>query len=112
MNPNLTPEEESYLEQLLTNRTRGIRSLRITANLLLLFGGILIAGTAFYLAQHLTDAAVYSVGLPNFIGGLLLISGYIVLSSRASRFERLTSILLKLSSGKTDVRPAAGNAGM
>jgi uncharacterized membrane protein YgdD (TMEM256/DUF423 family) len=100
MTSDLTPEETSLLQNLLNNRTPGIRSLGITANLLLLFGGILIVGTALYLAQHLTDAAVYSVGLPNFIGGLLLIAGYVVLSKRAAHIKKLTSILSKLSGMK------------
>jgi hypothetical protein len=95
---NLTSEEESYLQELLNSRGRGIPPLSITANLLLLFGGLLIVGTAVYIARHLTDEVVYSVGLPNLIGGLLLIAGYIVLSKRAAHLKRLTSLLSKLAS--------------
>jgi uncharacterized membrane protein YgdD (TMEM256/DUF423 family) len=103
MTPNLTPEEESYLKDLLSNQTRGIRSLSITANLLLLFGGFLIVGTALYLARQMTDTAAYSVGLPNFIGGMLLIAGYVFLSRRVAHIKRLTSILSKLSSARVAV---------
>jgi uncharacterized membrane protein YgdD (TMEM256/DUF423 family) len=95
---NLTSEEESYLQELLNSRGRGIPALAITANLLLLFGGLLIVGTAMFIARHLTDDVVYSVGLPNFVGGLLLIAGYVVLSRRAAHLKRLTSLLSKLAS--------------
>ena len=98
MTAKLTPEEESYLQDFISNHSRGIPTLAITANLLLLFGGLTIVGTALYLSQHLTDAVVYSVGLPNFIGGILLIAGYIFLSRRVSYLKTLTSILSKLSS--------------
>ena len=97
MTPDLTPQEETYLQQLLSSRDRSIPTLAITANLLLLIGGLMIVGTALFLAQHLTDAAVYSVGLPNFIGGLLLIAGYIFLSRRVAQMNRFTSLLAKLS---------------
>lgn len=100
MIPSLTPEEESYLQELLGSRSRGIPTLAITANLLLLIGGLMIVGTALFLAQHLTDAVVYSVGLPNFIGGLLLIVGYIVVSRRVAQMKKLTSVLSKLSGMK------------
>jgi uncharacterized membrane protein YgdD (TMEM256/DUF423 family) len=103
MTPDLTPEEESYLRNLLSNQSRGIRPLDISANLLLLAGGFLIVGTALYLARQMTDTAVYSVGLPNFIGGMLLIAGYIFLSRRVARMKRLTSILFKLSSNRVSV---------
>jgi hypothetical protein len=97
---NLTSEEDSYLQELLSSRGRGIPALTITATLLLLFGGLLIVGTALFVARHLTDDVVYSVGLPNLVGGLLLIAGYIVLSKRAAHLKRLTSLLLKLASMK------------
>lgn len=94
---NLTPREESYLQELLSRRNRDIPTLSITANLLLLIGGFVIVGTALYIAQDHTDAIVYSVGLPNFSGGLLLIVGYRLVSRRAAQMKRLTSILSKLS---------------
>jgi hypothetical protein len=96
MIPNLTPEEESYLKELVSNQTRGIRSLRITANLLLLFGGLLIGGAALYVAEYMTDAAAYSVGLPNFIGGMISMAGYIILLRRATQMKKLNSILTKI----------------
>jgi hypothetical protein len=46
MAPTLTVEEESYLKDLLNNQSRGIRPLDISANLLLLAGGLLLVGTA------------------------------------------------------------------
>ncbi len=95
---NLTSEEESYLQELLNSRGRGIPALAITANLLLVFGGLLIVGTALFIARHLTDEVVYSVGLPNVVGGLLLIAGYVVFSRRAAHLKRLTSLLSKLAS--------------
>ncbi len=104
MTPDLTAEEESYLKNLLCNQTRDIRSLGISANLLLLAGGFLIIGTALYLARQMTDAATYSVGLPNFIGGMLMITGYIFLSRRVAHMKRLTSILLKLSSMRSAMK--------
>lgn len=104
---DLTDEERTYLENLLNDRARGIRSLSITANLLLVFGGVLIIGTILYLAQQMTDVAAYSVGLPNFIGGLLLIAGSMALSRRAAHIRRLTSILSKLASVQVEVRPKA-----
>jgi hypothetical protein len=79
MNFALTPDEESYLKEFLNDQSRGLRSLRITANLLLLAGGLLLAGTALYLARIMTDAVVYSVGLPNFGGGILLVVCGIIL---------------------------------
>jgi hypothetical protein len=103
MAPKLTTEEESYLRDLLNNQSRGIRPLDISANLLLLSGGLLLVGTAFCLARQMTDAAVYSVGLPNFVGGMLLIAGYIFLSRKVSHLKKLTSILFKLSSNRTAV---------
>lgn len=101
MAPELTAEEESYLKDLLCNKSRGIRSLDISANLLLLSGGLLLVGTALYLARQMTDTAVYSVGLPNFVGGMLLIAGYIFISRKVAHTKKLTSILLKLSSNRT-----------
>jgi hypothetical protein len=94
---NLTSEEESYLQELLNSRGRGIPALAITANLLLVFGGLLIVGTGIFIARHLTDEVVYSVGLPNVVGGLLLIAGYVVLSRRAAHLKRLTALLSKLA---------------
>jgi hypothetical protein len=94
---DLTSEEEASLQELLSSRGRGIPALRITANLLLLFGGLLIVGTALFVARHLTDDVVYSVGLPNLLGGLLLIAGYVVLSKKAAHLKRLTSLLSKLA---------------
>jgi len=103
MTPDLTPEEESYLKDLLSNQSRGIRPLDISASILLLAGGLLIAGTALYLARQMTDAAVYSVGVPNFTGGMLLIAGSIFLSRRVAHMKKLTSILFKLSSNRVAV---------
>jgi hypothetical protein len=103
MTPKLTTEEESYLRDLLMNQSRGIRPLDITANLLLLAGGVLLVGTALYLARQMTDTAVYSVGLPNFAGGMLLIAGYFIFSRRVAHMKKLTSILFKLSSNRTAV---------
>ncbi|HEX7573229.1 MAG TPA: hypothetical protein VF514_09045 [Bacteroidota bacterium] len=103
MDPKLTTEEESYLKDLLSNQSRGIRPLDISANLLLLAGGFLIVGTALYVARQMTDTAVYSVGLPNFIGGMLLIAGSIFLSRRVAHMKKLTSILFKLSSNRIAV---------
>lgn len=103
MAPKLTTEEELYLKDLLSNQSRGIRPLDISANLLLLAGGFLIVGTALYLARQMTDTAVYSVGLPNFIGGMLLIAGYVFLSRRVAHMKKLTSILCKLSSTRVAV---------
>jgi hypothetical protein len=103
MAPTLTVEEESYLKDLLNNQSRGIRPLDISANLLLLAGGLLLVGTALYLARQMTDTAVYSVGLPNFVGGMLLIAGYIFLSRKVAHMKKLTSILSKLSSDRIAV---------
>ncbi len=97
MNPNLTQDEESYLMKFLTGQSRGISSLRITANLLLLVGGLLLAGTAFYMTQNMTDLAAYTVGLPNFAGGILLVVCAIILSRRAANLKMLHTILSKLS---------------
>jgi hypothetical protein len=94
----LTPQEESYVQELLSSRSQGISTLAITANLLLLIGGFMIVCTALFLAQHLTDAVVYSVGLPNFVGGILIIVGYVFVSRRVAQMKRLNSILSKLSS--------------
>ena len=98
MTKNLTSEEESFIRGLIGSQRRGIPALMITANILLLLGGLTLAGTALFLAGHLTDALVYSVGLPNFIGGMLLIAGSMILSRRAASQKKLTSIVLKLSS--------------
>jgi len=100
MATNLTPEEETYLHDLLRSQSRGIPTLKISANLLLLFGGLLLILTAFYLLQHRTDSAVYLVALPNFIGGMLLIIAYQLLSKRAAQLKKLSALLSKLS-GRT-----------
>ncbi len=97
MTNNLTPQEEAQLHALLHNQQHDIRSLNIVANLLLLCGGFFLTGTAFYLAQHLTDNAAYFVGLPNFVGGMLSIAGYLLLSRRVARLKQLNSIVSKLS---------------
>ena len=97
MTNNLTPQEEVQLHALLNNQQHDIRSLNIVANLLLLCGGFFLAGTAFYLVQHLTDNAAYFVGLPKFVGGMLLIVGYLLLSRRVARLKQLNSIVSKLS---------------
>ena len=93
---NLTPQEEKQLQALLNNQRRDIRSLNITANLLLVFGGLFLAGTAFYLLKHFTDNAAYFVGAPNFVGGMLLIVGYILLSRKVAQLKQINSMLLKL----------------
>ena len=97
MKSNLTPQEEKQLQTLLNNQRRDIRSLNITANLFLIFGGLFLVGTAFYLLKHLMDNVAYFVGLPNFVGGMLLIVGYLLLSRRVTQLKQLNSILLKLS---------------
>ena len=93
---NLTQQEEKELQTLLNNQRRDIHSLNITANLLLVFGGLFLVGTAFYLLKHLTDDAAYFVGAPNFVGGMLLIVGYILLSRKVIQLKQLNSILSKL----------------
>ncbi len=97
MNSALTPDEQSYLDGFLTGQFRGIRSMRLSANLLLLVGGLLLAGTALYLTRNMTDSAVYTVGLPNFVGGILLIVSALILFRRAANVKILHSILSKLS---------------
>ena len=97
MNSALTPDEQSYLNGFLSGQFRGFRSLRMTANLLLLAGGLLLAGTALYISQNMTDLAVYTVGLPNFIGGILLLVCAMVLFKKAAHVKMLHSILSKLS---------------
>ncbi|MGA9120986.1 MAG: hypothetical protein WB699_16590 [Bacteroidota bacterium] len=97
MNSALTPDEQSFLDGFLTGQFRGIRSMRMTANLLLLVGGLLLAGTALYLTRNMTDSAAYTVGLPNFVGGILLFVSAIILFRRAANVKMLHSILSKLS---------------
>ena len=97
MTSELTSEEHSYLTQLLADQSRRMSTLRLTSNILLVVGGLLLAGTALYISQHMTDAAAYTVGLPNFVGGMLLIGCYFVLSRRATNTKLLYSILKKLS---------------
>jgi hypothetical protein len=82
------------------NRRREIPTLAITANLLLLLGGLTLAVTAFFLAGHLTDTMAYSVGLPNFIGGLLMIGSSMIVSKRADSLKKLSSILTKLTNAR------------
>jgi len=94
---NLNPKEEKQLHVMLNNQKRGIRSLNITANLLLVFGGLFWVGTVFYLLQNLTDNAAYFVGLPNFVCGMLLIAGYTLLSSKVTKLKQINSMLIKLS---------------
>jgi hypothetical protein len=94
---NLTPEEEKQLQTMLNSQRRDIRSLNITANLFLVFGGLFIVAAAFYLLKHFTDSATYYVGLPNFICGIILIVSYGLLSSRVVNLKKLNSLLLKLS---------------
>ena len=100
MKNNLTPQEEKQLQALLNSQRRDIRSFNITANLFLIFGGLFLIGTAFYLLQHFTDNAAYFVGLPNFVGGMLLIVSYVLLSRKVSQLKQLNSLLLKLSEMK------------
>jgi len=97
MTSELTPEEQSYLTQLLADQSRRTSTLRLTSNILLVVGGLLLAGTALYISQHMTDATAYTVGLPNFVGGMLLIGCYLILSKRATNTKLLYSILKKLS---------------
>jgi hypothetical protein len=97
---NLTPPEEKQLQSLLNNQRRDIRSLNITSNLFLVFAGLLLIGTAFYLLKNLTDSAAYFVGLPNFVGGMLLIVAYVLLSRRVIQLKQLNSLLSKLSEMK------------
>jgi len=96
----LTPKEEKQLQALLNDQRRDIRSLNMTANFLLAFGGLFLVGTAFYLLKHLTDNAAYYVGAPNFVGGMLLIVGYVLLSRKVTQLKQINSILLKLSEMK------------
>jgi hypothetical protein len=96
MTNNLTSQEEKQLLEMLKNQPRDIRSLNITANLFLVFGGCFIVGTVFYLLKHFTDNVAYFVGLPNFICGMILIVSYFLLSRRVVRMKQLNSILSKL----------------
>jgi len=97
---NLTPQEEKQLQTMLNSQRHDIRSLNITANLFLVFGGLFIVGTAFYLLQHFTDNAAYYVGIPNFAAGMLLIVSYGLLSRRVVKLKQLNSLLLKLTEMK------------
>ncbi len=97
MNSALTSDEQSYLSNFLSGQFRGIRSMRITANLLLLAGGLLLAGTALFLSRNMTDQAVFTVGLPNFVGGILLVVCALLLFKRGANVKMLHSILSKLS---------------
>lgn len=108
MNTALTHDEQSYLASLLHDKSRSLRSLRATANALLLFGGFLLAGTAIYLSRNLTDVSVYSVGFPNFCGGILLVVCGIILFRRATNAKILHSILLKLARTSLDAQKVDG----
>jgi hypothetical protein len=82
MEENLTREEEEYLRELLSHHNRTIRGLKISANLFLVFGGLLLIVTAFYLIGNRTDNTVFFTGIPNFVGGIFLIGAYLLLSKR------------------------------
>jgi ABC-type multidrug transport system fused ATPase/permease subunit len=110
MTYGLTREEEIYLQELLESQKRWLRSLALTANLLLIIGGFLIVGTAFYLMQHRSDAAAYSIGLPNFVGGMLMIVAHLFLSRKAAQMRKLTSLLTKLSSMRAAISRVYGTA--
>lgn len=97
MSDSLTSEEEHCLHDLLADQRRGVRTLRISANLFLVFGGMLLISTAVYLLQNRSDTAVYFVGVPNFVGGILLILAHQFMSKRSAQIAKLTTILSKLS---------------
>jgi hypothetical protein len=97
---NLTPQEEKQLQTMLNNQRRDIRSLNITANLFLIFGGLFVVGTIFYLLRHFTDNAAYFVGIPNFVCGMILIVSYFLLSRRVTQLKQINSLLSRLSDMK------------
>jgi hypothetical protein len=92
----LTHEEEMYLKHFLSHRMREQRTLVIGGTLLLVFGGLLIVGTILFLLQHLSDQAVYAVGLPGVLAGLALVLLYIWISRREHESQKLLAILSRL----------------
>ncbi len=97
MNQPLSPDEERLLRELLADQKRSIRSFAVSANFLLVFGGLLIILAAFYILQHRTDDSVFVVGIPNFVGGVLCFIAYLLLSRRAEHNKRFSALLTKLA---------------
>lgn len=93
---NLTHEEESYLRRYLAHRLRERKRVRIAANILLLFGGVLMISAIVYLLLHVTDQNVYLIALPSLLAGILLVIVYAGVVGRERESEKLLRILSSL----------------
>ena len=92
----LTHEEESYLRHFVAHRGREQRTMQISANLLLLFGGLFAIGAIVFVLQHKSDESVILVGIPGILAGLVLIVVYALMTRRERESKTLLAILSKL----------------
>ena len=92
----LSKEEQEYLDDLLEREHEQSR-LAVFSNIFLLIGCIFIVATMIYLYQHLVDKAVYWIGLPGILLGIVLILLYVILVKRTRENKIIVSILKKLT---------------
>ncbi|MBL7135199.1 MAG: hypothetical protein ISS81_01235 [Candidatus Marinimicrobia bacterium] len=95
MSKELSKEEQEYLYDILEREHEQGR-LAVFSNIFLLVGCILIVATMIYLYQHLVDKAVYWIGLPGILMGIVLILLYVILMKRTRENKIIISILKKL----------------
>ena len=93
----LSSEERNNIREFLRCQQLGIRSLTLSANLLLVAGGAAIVMGALFLLQHRTDEAVLYVGLPSFLGGMACFVAYLFLSKRTEVMRRAISIISRFA---------------
>jgi len=96
----LTSKEENFLRSILKHRNRNYQAMTLSASLLLVLGVLLIVLAVVYCLRDPVDYAIYLVGLPNFIVGMVLFLVYVSLSKRINEHRTMTSILSKLSRRK------------
>ena len=70
--------------------------MQISANLLLLFGGLLAIGAIVFVLQHMSDESALMVGIPGILAGLVLIVLYAWITRRERESKTLLAILSKL----------------
>ncbi len=96
MRVQLSPEERSYLDEIIAWDEERRATESIVTHVSLVFGGVLIAVVAFLTILDLRDVTVFAVLVPGFLAGLFLIAIYLVGRARVNDRHRIALLARKL----------------
>jgi amino acid permease len=96
MTIQLSPEEQSYLEDLLAWDAKRRATESIALQFALVFGGVLIVAVSVLTLLDLTDATIFALLVPGFVAGIFLIAAYLVGRSRLRDRHRIAHLARKL----------------